>query len=80
MFIVLLAEFSVLIIFIQFFGIDFFTMLNSAIQLDLNFSLKYHKHILNHFYPIFKNNRFINKNNVLVPPNNLFSDIYECDR
>ena len=42
MFIVLLAEFSVLIIFIQFFGIDFFTMLNSAIQLDLNFSLKYH--------------------------------------
>ena len=35
---VLLAEFSVLIIFIQFFGIDFFTMLNSAIQLDLNFN------------------------------------------
>ena len=33
-----LAEFSVLIIFIQFFGIDFFTMLNSAIQLDLNFN------------------------------------------
>jgi hypothetical protein len=37
MFTVLLAEFSVLI-FIQFFGIDFFTMLNSAIQLDLNFN------------------------------------------
>ena len=38
MFTVLLAEFSVLIVFIQFFGIDFFTMLNSAIQLDLNFN------------------------------------------
>jgi len=36
MFTVLLTEFSVLIIFIQFFGIDLFTMLNSAIQLDLN--------------------------------------------
>jgi hypothetical protein len=34
---VLLAEFSVLIVFIQFFGINLFTMLNSAIQLDLNF-------------------------------------------
>jgi hypothetical protein len=32
------AEFSVLIVFIQFFGIDCFTMLNSAIQLDLNFT------------------------------------------
>ena len=38
MFTVFLTEFSVLIIFIQFFGIDFFTMLNSAIQLDLNFN------------------------------------------
>ena len=38
MFTVLFAEFSVLIVFIQFFGIDFFTMLNSAIQLDLNFN------------------------------------------
>jgi hypothetical protein len=38
MFTVLLAEFSVLIVFIHFFGIDFFTMLNSAIQLDLNFN------------------------------------------
>jgi hypothetical protein len=38
MFTVLLAEFSVLIVFIQFFGIDFLTMLNSAIQLDLNFT------------------------------------------
>jgi hypothetical protein len=37
MFTVPLAELSVLIIFIQFFGIDFFTILNSAIQLDLNF-------------------------------------------
>ena len=38
MFTVLLTEFSVLIIFIRFFGIDLFTMLNSAIQLDLNFN------------------------------------------
>ena len=38
MFTVLLAEFSVLIVFIQFFWIYFFTMLNSAIQLDLNFN------------------------------------------
>jgi hypothetical protein len=38
MFTVLLTEFSVLIIFIQFFGIDLFTMSNSAIQLDLNFN------------------------------------------
>ena len=37
MFTILLVEFSVLI-FIQFFGIDFFKMLNSAIQLDLNFN------------------------------------------
>jgi hypothetical protein len=38
MFTVLLTEFSVLIIFIQFFRIDLFTMSNSAIQLDLNFN------------------------------------------
>jgi hypothetical protein len=36
MFTVLLTEFSVLIIFIQFFC--FFAMLNSAIQLDLSFN------------------------------------------
>jgi hypothetical protein len=35
---VLLAEFLFLIVFIQFFGIYFFTILNSAIQLDLNFN------------------------------------------
>ena len=39
MFTVLLAEFSVLIICIQFFGIDFFhNVANSAIQLDLSFN------------------------------------------
>jgi hypothetical protein len=38
MFTVLLTEFSVLIIIIHFFLIDLFTMLNSAIQLDLNFN------------------------------------------
>jgi hypothetical protein len=37
MFTLPLAEFSVLIVFIQFLGIYFFTMLNSAIQLDLSF-------------------------------------------
>ena len=36
MFTVLLTEFSVLIIFVQFIGVDLFTILNSAIQLDLN--------------------------------------------
>jgi hypothetical protein len=35
-----LAEFSVLIVSIQFFGIDFFTMLNSAIQLYITFENK----------------------------------------
>ena len=49
MFTVLLAEFSVLIVFIQFFGIDFFTMLNSAIQLDLNFNFSR----MNLLYKIF---------------------------
>ena len=38
MFTVLLTAISALIIFIQFFGKDLFTMLNSAIQLDLNFN------------------------------------------
>ena len=69
-------------------------MLNSAIQLDLNFnfsrmnlldkvfvaskiSLTYIKSL---FIQFSKDNRFIFKSNVLVPPNNLFSDIYECDR
>jgi hypothetical protein len=33
---VLLTEFSVLIILIQFLGIYLYTMINSAIQLDLN--------------------------------------------
>ena len=36
MFTVLLTEFSVLIILIQFLGIYLYTMINSAIQLDLN--------------------------------------------
>jgi hypothetical protein len=49
MFTVLFAEFSVLIVFIQFFGIDFFTMLNSAIQLDLNFNFSR----MNLLYKIF---------------------------
>jgi len=35
---VLLTEFYVLIIFVQFIGIDLFIILNSAIQLDLNFN------------------------------------------
>ena len=38
MFTVLLTEFSVLIILIQFLGIYSYTMINSAIQLDLNFN------------------------------------------
>jgi hypothetical protein len=38
MFTVLLTEFYVLKIFVQFIGIYLFTILNSAIQLDLNFN------------------------------------------
>ena len=94
MFTVPLAELSVLIIFIQFFGIDFFTILNSAIQLDLNFkfsrmnlldkvcvaskiSLTYIKSL---FIQFSKTIGLFSKVMCFVPPNNLFSDIYECDR
>ena len=89
-----MTEFSVLVIFVQFIGIDLFTILNSTIQLDLNFNFSRinlldnvfvesrisFTYIKSLFMKFSKTVGLFSKVICLFFPENLFSDIHECDK